>query len=74
MSDELMCPRCSETRLVEVVTTAQARVALCGVCAYSWDFTVQLCNCLALPIVHLHAAPLPPCPRCGKPAQQSKRQ
>ncbi len=74
---DLMCPRCSETRLTEVVTTGQRRVAVCAMCCFEWPYDAVLCTCRAVPIPHAHPAvtgdPLfPICPRCGKAAQISK--
>lgn len=69
-----MCPKCQETRLTEIVTTAQTRVAFCGMCSHVWDHTVLLCHCAAVPIAHLHVEPgeaLPLCPTCGHRARQS---
>ncbi len=72
-----MCPKCSEDRLVEVVTTGQRREATCQVCAFTWPYDAQICTCHAVPIPHLHPSltgdPMfPLCPRCGKPALMTK--
>lgn len=36
MTNEIMCPRCQETRLVDTVKDARGAQYFCQVCAYSW--------------------------------------
>lgn len=66
------CPRCRETRLTEIVRTKQTREAFCNVCSFAWSYEATLCRCRAVPIEHFHASTRPLCPRCGKPARESR--
>lgn len=71
---ELTCPKCRETRLMEIIHTASKREAFCAVCSFHWPFVVQVCSCGEPQTPHYHADVnlIPPCPKCGKAAQMSK--
>ena len=58
--------------MVEIVMTAQSRVAFCGVCSHTWQHQDHVCRCASAISPHIHNPAMPPCPKCGKPAQMSR--
>lgn len=67
--NELMCPRCDEDRLTEIIVTGRKRIAVCMVCCFEWPYQELVCTCGNHPAYDIY---YPNCPRCGKQAQMTK--